>query len=144
MAGDYLTRNLEGVHRLRRLVGGLADPDLLRPIESTGWSVALAHLAFWDRYTLARWDRFDRHGTFDEIPDVVWDFVNAAALEQWRALTPRLAAQQALDAAAQVMQRIERLSPEAVSAANNTSRLFMLDRTVHWYPHLDQVNAVLG
>lgn len=81
---------------------------------------------------------------FEEIPDQVWDIVNAAALEQWLALPPRFAADQAVVAADEVSARIAGLSPDAIEAAVSTGRHFMLDSKIHWTPHLSSIDGAIG
>ena len=106
---------------------------------AAGWTACavFAHLAFWDRLVIARWDRYDREGVIGDLPDAHTDLVNAAGLPLWRALTAGEAVVEALDAAGHVCERIASLSPAAVAVALDTGRLAMLDRTLHWSPHLD-------
>jgi len=78
------------------------------------------------------------------MADPVFDIINEAALEQWRALPPRLAADQAVATAEAVAARIAGLSAAAVDAAVTTGRHFMVDRTIHWMPHLREIDRVLG
>ncbi|TMD03786.1 MAG: hypothetical protein E6J01_15385 [Chloroflexi bacterium] len=146
MGQDHAARNTEGLDQLRELVRQLRDLDLTRPVGGDGWTVSstLAHLAFWDNVAVERWTQFDRRGAFTDMADPVFDIVNAAALEQWRALPPRLAADQAVAAAEAVAARIAGLSASAVEAAVTTGRPFMVDRTIHWTPHLREIDRALG
>jgi hypothetical protein len=143
---DHAIRNTEGLDQLRALVSRLRDSELALPVGSGGWTVSstLAHLAFWDNVVVERWKLFDQGGAFTDMADPVFDIVNAAAFEQWRALAPRLAADQAVAAAETVAARIARLSAAAIEAAVSTRRLFMVDRTIHWTPHLREIDRVLG
>ncbi len=129
-----------GLRRMETVVTSLADEALGRALEN-GWTVAatLAHLAFWDRWVEARWTRFARTGAFDDLPDDVADLVNEAAMAGWHAVPAREAVRLCADAAASVTRTIERLSPRHVDAAVQTGRLFMIDRTRHWCPHLDEI-----
>lgn len=139
-------RNDASRERLGALAGRLSDADLRRVVGG-GWTVAalLAHLAFWDRYVLARWEDADRTG--QSVPpiigDIHLDLTNAAALPQWRALDPRFAARDALDAAAAVDDRIRRLTPEQVAAVESSGRPALVDRSVHRSPHLDEIDHAL-
>jgi hypothetical protein len=146
MRQDHAVRNGEGLDQLRALVGHLRDSELALPVGSGGWTVssALAHVAFWDNVVVERWKEFDQQGAFTDMADPVFDIVNAAALEQWRALPPRLAADQALASAEGVTARIAGLSAAAIEAAVTTRRLFMLDRTIHWAPHLAEIDRALS
>jgi hypothetical protein len=143
---DHAVRNGEGLDQLRAVVGRLRDSELALPVGSGGWTVssALAHVAFWDNVVVERWKEFDQRGAFTDMGDPVLDIVNAAALEQWRALPLWLAADQALASAEAVTARIAGLSAAAMEAAVTTRRLFMLDRTIHWAPHLAEIDRALS
>lgn len=145
MGQDHAVRNTAGLDQLRALVRRLRDSDLARPV-GDGWTVSstLAHLAFWDNVVVERWQQFDQRGAFTDMADPVFDIVNAAALEQWRALPPRLAADQMVAAAEAVATQIAGLSSAAVEAAVTTGHHFMVDRTIHWTPHLREIDRALG
>lgn len=115
----------------------------ISPRLAGGWtaSAVFAHLAFWDRFVIARWDRYDREGVIGDLPDTHADLVNAAGLPLWLALSGGAAVVQAIDAAIHVCERIAALSPGAIEAAISSDRLPMLDRTVHWSPHLDELTG---
>jgi hypothetical protein len=126
--------------RLRQLLARLSDEQLAIELHD-GWTVSgsLAHLAFWDRFVLARWNHYDREGAMLTLPEPLVDLVNAAALPQWLAIAPRAAAGMALAAAEEVDQRISHLSPAAVEAALQSGRSAMIDRSRHRNAHLDQI-----
>jgi hypothetical protein len=128
------------------LVGRLRDRELALPVGAGGWTVSstLAHLAFWDNVVVESWKVFDQRGAFLDLAEPVFDIVNASALGQWRALPPQLAADQAVAAAEAVAARIAGLSAAAIEAAATTGRRFMVDRTIHWTPHLREIDRVLG
>ena len=134
----HVERNATELERLRAVGAGVLAGEIT-PRLPGGWtaSAVFAHLAFWDRLVIARWDRYDREGVIDDLPDAAIDLVNDAALPLWLALSGGAAVVQAIDAAIHVCERIASLSPAAVAAAVDTGRLAMLDRTVHWSPHLD-------
>jgi hypothetical protein len=141
--GAHLTRNAAELERLRTLGSRLLAGDL-PPQPSGGWtaSAVLAHLAFWDRFVIARWDRYDREDVIEDLSDFHMDLVNAAGLPLWLALPPEAAVAEAIEAAGEVVERIAALGPAAVEAALTTSRRAMLDRTFHWTPHLDELAGV--
>jgi hypothetical protein len=138
----YLERNAIELERLRAVGAGVLAGDI-SPRLAGGWtaSAVFAHLAFWDRFVIARWDRYDREGVIGDLPDAHPDLVNAAGLPLWLALSGGAAVVQAIDAAIHVCERIAALSPAAVEAAVSSGRLPMLDRTVHWSPHLDELTG---
>src|SRR5919199_3558316 len=84
--------------RLETLVQRLSDAQLAQPLPD-GWTVAavLAHLAFWDNRAAILVERWRRAGVDPSELDV--DVVNDAAKPQWLALTPRAAAEGAVQAA---------------------------------------------
>jgi hypothetical protein len=143
---DHTVRNSEGLNQLRALVGRLNDSALTRQVGSGAWTVSstLAHVAFWDNVVVERWKLFDQQGAFLDLAEPVFDIINAAALKQWRALPPRRAADQALASAEAVAARIAGLSAAAIEAAVSSGRLFMVDRTIHWRPHLHEIDRALG
>ncbi len=138
-------RNAAGLRRLAALAGrvGLGGaPERLRG----GWTApaVLAHLAFWDRFVIARWDRYESVGTLEPLPGFYQDLVNDSALPLWLALGPATAAGQAVEAATACCERIASLPPAAVETALSSGREWMLDRSHHWAPHLDELEAALG
>jgi hypothetical protein len=138
----HLERNAAELERLRGLGARLLAGEL-RPRLAGEWTPAavFAHLAFWDRFVVARWDRHDREGVIEELPDATTDLVNDAGLPLWRVLEPAAAVALAMDAASQVCGRIAALPPAAVELALRTDRLWMLDRSFHWTPHLDELSG---
>ena len=145
MEQEHVARNAADRERLHALVARLSEEELQHPL-GDGWTVAaaLAHLAFWDRYVLARWGQYERDGAFLALPDRHVDLANEAALPQWLALPPRRAAALALVAAEEVDRRIAGLAPEAVGAALATDRPAMVDRSRHRRAHLDAIEGALG
>lgn len=142
---DHDERNTAQRHRIERIVTGTSDDDLGRPL-GDGWTVAvaLAHIAFWDRITQARWKAvlsgepvgatsFPRDG-------IHW--TNEAAMPQWRALPARTAAEDALRAADELDRLIAGLPAWAIEQGK-AIRPGMLDRTGHRGQHLDRIEEVL-
>jgi hypothetical protein len=78
------------------------------------------------------------------IADGLADLINSAALEEWRALPPRVAARQALTASEAIEQLIAGLSDDAAAEIMASGRLGLLDRTLHWRGHLDEIERALG
>ena len=138
----FVARNAASRERLRRLADA-GDAALGRPL-GDGWTIGavLAHLAFWDRWVLARWDRYERDGAIEDLPDGILDLANAAGLPGWLALEPARAAAMALAAAEEVDRRIDGLPPAAVAHALATGRPTMLDRSLHRGPHLDAIDRL--
>jgi hypothetical protein len=136
---------VNGLSRIETVVRSLGE-DSLRQMLDSGWTVAatLAHLAFWDRWVEARWSHFLRTGAFHDLPDDITDLVNEAAKPGWHAVPPGETVRLCLDAAVSVTRTIQGLSSANILAAVETGRLALIDRTMHWYPHVDEINAKSG
>lgn len=101
MEQSHVERNAAELVHLRALVAHVRDEELSRDIDGA-WTVSalLAHLAFWDRYAVARWAQARRNGQRVPLPTgKIADLVSDAAREGWLACPPRVAALQALAAA---------------------------------------------
>ena len=131
--------------RLRSVACALGAEELERSTHS-GWTVSatLAHLAFWDDWVTARWQRWLTIGHFQDLPDDITDLINEAALRGWKAIRPELATSVALQAAEALTTLIEQLPSLAVADAVATGRSAMIDRSVHWKPHLDEIEEALS
>lgn len=146
MDRSFIVRNDVERERLGIIVARLGDADLARPLDP-GWTVGatLAHVAFWDRFVLTRWERaLGEGGPVPPLDDGVLDLINAAGLGQWRAIPGRDAARMAVDAAVALDRLVERLSPEAVRAAQERGQHRLLDRSEHRREHLDEIEGVLS
>jgi hypothetical protein len=139
-------RNRAQRDRLRALVARLSDDDLAQPLGG-GWTVAaaLAHLAFWDRFVLARWEEAVRTGaaTPRVFADGLADLINEASLSQWLALDPRSAAREAIEAAELGDQRIEKIDPTMIDAAFASGRAALVERSIHRQAHLDDIERAV-
>src|SRR5215207_3685668 len=85
MDTGYVERNQAASRRIAELVARLTERDLQASI-GEGWTVkgALAHLAFWDRYSAGLLDGWAANG-FQAVTNNP-DPVNAAAVGDWLAL----------------------------------------------------------
>lgn len=148
MGQTHIERNAAGLARLRALAARQHDDDLGRTLDGE-WTIvaALAHLAFWDRFMLARWERAARDGR--RVPpsiddETIEDLVNAAALPGWRACAPREAMRLALAAAEAVDGRIAALDDEVVADVLASGRARLMDRSLHRDEHLAAIERILG
>jgi len=133
-----------GLDRLTNLLSNLTPVELNLTLPND-WTVstALAHLAFWDQWVVARWRRFREIGGFDEIDDIVMDLVNEAAVPAWTALTAGETVAMALASARHVSDTVSNLPEVARAAAVDTGRNSMLDRSLHWDPHLQEITDTM-
>lgn len=150
MEHSYTQRNAASLDRLRALIRRLTDADLARDL-GDGWTVAvaLAHLAFWDRYQAARWSEAAKAALPlpEEVGEATDNVVNVASLESWRSTPPRVAAEQALAAAEHIDQLVAAVDAALAAqllAAGRTTLLDLLDRTGHWNEHIEQIEAALA
>jgi DinB superfamily len=144
-AEELLANTKAGVARLRAVLRGLSDAELgMSP--GSGWSVAatLAHLAFYDDWVAERWRRWLEVEAFQDLPDDITELVNASGERGWATAEPRLARTAAVEAADAVTKLIEGLPSAALEDAIRTGRERMLDRSVHWNAHLDEIEATLA
>jgi hypothetical protein len=143
MDARYVDRNRTASRRLTELVARLTEHDLQQPL-GEGWTVkaALAHLAFWDRYTAGLLDLWSAGG-YQAVAGSA-DHVNAAAVGDWLALPAEHVRREVVAAAESLDRRIEALAPELVEAIVAGGRARSLDRSRHRAEHLDQIAAALG
>jgi hypothetical protein len=141
-ASEAVERTRQGLGRLLDVVQRLHADDLERTT-SAGWRVVatLGHLAYWDEFVAARLRRRLAMGRFLELPDELQDLVNAASEPLWHALRRDRVVDLAVSAAKSVASLIESLPEEVVRQAIDTGRTAMVDRSIHWAPHLDEIVA---
>jgi hypothetical protein len=128
--------------RLEALVQRLTDAQLGTTLND-GWTVAavLAHLAFWDHRAANLVERWQRQGIGRSDADV--DAINDAAKAQWLALPPRVAAQQAVDAARAADAALD-AAPDLVEQIVAIGYPINPSRAVHRREHLDEIERALA
>ena len=142
---SHIDRNDRERTRLATLAERLTDDQLALPL-GDGWTIAglLAHLAFWDRFVLARWQRALHDGTpISSLDDALPDLINAAAADQWRVLPARDAARHAVAAAEALDRAIAALPPAVVDETRRRDLPRLLDRSQHRREHLDEIEFAL-
>jgi hypothetical protein len=143
---SFVDANVEATAALGDLIASLSPVDLAADL-GEGWTVsmALAHLAFWDSWHLARWEHAAATG--DIAPPPVSDEISArnndALVETWRALDPERAAALALDAAARIDTYVAGLSDAAIEAALAAGSPNWFDRRPHRSEHIGHIRRVL-
>ena len=101
----------------------------------------LAHIAFWDRCALARWEYYPDARAFVGVDT---EIVNAAALPQWRALAPHAASRDAVVAAEETDARIAAMPEAAIHEMLKRDRAWMTDRSPHRNAHLDEIERAIA
>ena len=143
-AVELVANTRAGLARMHAALGTLDDGALeVRP--ESGWGVAatLAHLAFYDDWVAERWRRWLAAEAFQDLPDDITELVNASGERGWATAAPGPARTAALEAADAVTKLIEELPPAALEDAIRTGRERMVDRSVHWNAHLDEIEAIV-
>lgn len=136
---SFVARNDAERARLHTLVARLSDAELERPL-ANGWTVVavLAHLAFWDRRALLLVERWERTGAQETPEDP--ETVNNAALPQWLALPPRVAAEQAIQAADAIDAKLASLGDMMLESLLRLRSGINLNRgDAHRSEHLDEI-----
>lgn len=146
MTFPYSQQNKESRQRLEALVRRLTDTDLALSTEY-GWTISalLGHLAFWDHRMSNILKRWQTEG-LDPSP-IDSAVINDSLRVICHALEPRVAADLALTAAAQLDSEFDALSEEFVkqleehAAVTNTQ--FRMNRSLHRNAHIDDIEALL-
>ena len=143
---SFIEQNTRERERMRTLVEGLRDEDLLRPVNEY-WTVAgvLGHIAFWDGRALELAKKLERGVPFtssdDEPEDVDW--INDASRPLIHAIPPRDASRLALRIAEETDSRVASLATELLWPNDPNSPVNPL-RAAHRGEHLDDIEAALG
>jgi hypothetical protein len=144
---SFIEANTAATADLRVLVETLSDADLAVDL-GEGWTVsmALAHLAFWDEWHVARWVHAAEAGELapPAADEVVTDRANEALVTTWRALTPRAAVTLTLEAAGAVDAYTADLADEALDAARERGGTRWFERFPHRRDHIGQISRALG
>jgi hypothetical protein len=138
---SFVEQNRAATARIAALADRLTDEDFQQAVgEHWTVSMALAHLAFWDRRVLLMIEESERAGKLTVVN--MHDLVNDLCLPFWAAIPARQAAQLAIDAAQAVDQRLAACSSPLLEELHAYSERWVL-RAVHRNTHLDEVEAAL-
>lgn len=144
---SFEAANAAATADLRALVESLSDDDLAVDL-GEGWTaaMALAHLAYWDEFHLARWVHAAEAGQLapPAADNEVTNRSNEALVTTWRALPARAAAQLAIDAAEAIDAYTADLDDESIDAALEKDGSRWFERTPHRRDHIDQISRALG
>jgi hypothetical protein len=145
-AVDDLLAGTVRSHRRLLAVASVLDENALVRHTVSGWTVAatLTHIAFYDDFVSERWRRYQAAGSFQDLPDDITDLINAAGERGWQAVDPIRARTIVIEAADAVSDLILHLPQTALVDALKTGRAAMVDRSLHWDPHLDEIEQALS
>jgi uncharacterized damage-inducible protein DinB len=138
---DYVLRNAQSCARLASLCERMNDEQLAR-IAFGEWTVSavLAHMAFWDRIALERWNTFEKEGHVTQLPE----FVNTVGAADWLAIPPRKAVRLVLEAADALDKKIEKLPEDLIEASRQAmGNPRMFERFHHREDHLSAIERVI-
>lgn len=131
--------------RLAGLVASLEAADLAKDT-GEGWTVAmvLGHVAFWDRWQLARWKTVGEGSVADSVVRQVSGLINDANEGILRAVPAADAGPLALTTTTELDAFIAALPDSMVEVAQAAGRTRMLDRAHHRLDHVSQIERALG
>jgi DinB superfamily len=140
MAGSGVDRsNRATTDRLRTLAGRLSDEELSHEIDPP-WTASglFAHIAFWDRFVLERWQLAAARGerTPMQVDDGLMNRINDAALDQWMSIPPRKAVDLCTAAAAAIDVFVAGIDAAVREALVSEGRERLADRSLHREDHL--------
>jgi hypothetical protein len=143
-SAEYTRANDESRTRLRAIISRL-DRGRLATNVMEGWSASalLAHLAFWDRFTLLRWQS---RLAGNVVPDIgpLADALNDAAVPMWSAVPPEVATREAAAAAEAVDSFVAALAPDVIAEVLAEGRSRWIARSEHRREHLEQIERALA
>ena len=137
----YKEQNRASTERIRALVARLSDEEMQTKVgEHWTVSIALAHLAWWDRRVMYVLDMTERDGKLF-IPEIDI-FVNDLSLPLWAVIPARDAARICIETSETLDKRLEEYSPELLEEIYNYNKRWVV-RALHRNEHLDEVDAAL-
>ncbi|MCI0556437.1 MAG: DinB family protein [Anaerolineae bacterium] len=138
----YIEQNRASTERIRALIARLSDEEMQTKVgEHWTVSIALAHLAWWDRRVMYVLDMTEKDGKLF-IPEIDI-FVNDLSLPLWAVVPPRDAARICIETSETLDKRLEEYSPELLEEIYNYNKRWIV-RALHRNEHLDDVDAALG
>jgi hypothetical protein len=142
MDRPFVVENTQERERLRTLVTRITGEELSLPL-GEGWTiaVALAHLAFWDQWSLVLLRKWKKSSVALSPVDI--DTTNDALLPLCLALSPRVAANLAVSSAETIDRELEEASPELIIKIEGLGDERRLYRSKHRKLHLDEIESFL-
>ena len=138
---SYIEENRASTERIRELAGRLTDEEMQTKVgEHWTVSIALAHLAWWDRRVMYVLDMTARDGKLF-VPEIDI-FVNDLSLPLWAVIPPRDAARICIETSQMLDKQLEEFSPELLEEIFNYNQRWVI-RALHRNEHLDEVDSAL-
>ena len=138
---SYNEQNRASTERIRTLIARLNDEEMQTKVgEHWTVTVALTHLAFWDKRVMHILDMTERDGKlFDLEINIV---VNDLSLPLWEVIPPRDATRICIETSEAVDKRLEEYPPQLLEELYNHNKRWVV-RALHRNEHLDEVEAGL-
>jgi hypothetical protein len=137
----YKDLNRASTERIKKLAASLTDEEMQTRV-GQHWtvSIALAHLAFWDRRVMYVLDMTTRDGRLF-VPEIDI-FVNDLSLPLWAAIPPRDAARIAIETSEDLDKRLEVYPQGLLEEIYKYNKRWVI-RALHRNEHLDEVDTAL-
>ena len=138
---SYKDLNRASTERIKKLATSLTDDEMQTRVgEHWTVSIALAHIAFWDRRVMYVLEMTAKNGKlFIPEIDIV---VNDLSLPFWAAIPAREAARIAVETSEDLDQRLEVYPQDLLEEIYNYNKRWVV-RALHRNEHLDEVDAAL-
>ena len=138
---SYIEQNRASTERIRALIARLSEKEMQTKVgEHWTVSIALAHLAWWDRRVMYVLDMTEKDNKLF-IPEIDI-FVNDLSLPLWAVIPPREAARICIETSETLDKRLEEYSPQLLEEIYNHNKRWVV-RALHRNEHLDEVDVAL-
>jgi hypothetical protein len=144
MNQSYRARNDAARTDLASLLKQLRPDDLERPL-GNGWTVkaALAHLAFWDRYTAVLVEEWQQAGFARSGEAEQGEHINSVAAGDWLSVSAEYVMGEVLRAAEVADGSANNIDDTLRAAIVEGGEGWVCDRNVHRAEHVGQIRRVL-
>lgn len=138
---SYNQLNRASTERIKKLVTSMSDQEMQTRVgEHWTVSIALAHLAFWDRRVLYVLDMTAKDGKlFVPGIDIV---VNDLSLPLWAVMPARETGRIAIETAEDLDKQLEAYPQDLLEEIYNHNKRMVI-RALHRNEHLDELDAAL-
>ncbi|HMX74323.1 MAG TPA: hypothetical protein PKE35_08710 [Anaerolineales bacterium] len=138
---NYTQLNRASTERIKQLAASLSDEEMQTRVgEHWTVSIALAHLAWWDRRVMYVLDMTVKNGKlFVPEIDII---VNDLSLPLWAAIPPREAARIAIESSDDLDAQLEAFPQDLLEEIYNYNKRWVV-RALHRNEHLNEVDAAL-
>lgn len=138
---SFIEKNRTSTERIRLLTATLSEEQMqVRVGEHWTVSIALAHLAFWDRRVMYVLDMTRKNNELF-IPEIDI-FVNDLSLPLWAAIPSQEAARLAIETSEATDAQLETYPEDLLEQIYNYNQRWVI-RALHRNAHLDEVDAAL-